>query len=222
PRDQGLAYAKYLARARQLHPDKSSSIGDAVYLRLASHFFRPTLVPNTLETERRRDELRRSVDPSKYIVRAGDRIVGAREVVTNEAHEKLAALHADLVRRGAATSRSLGGVLGPVLRDSLILGIFWVLMIFYRRETYHERRQVALIVGLFALVLLQAAAVARFVPEHAEIVILPFLAMMLTVLFNGRVSMIAAMTLAALTGLQPGLHHIPAPPSCIDGARRPA
>src|SRR5207247_9718072 len=48
---------------------------------------------------------------------------------------------------------------------------------------------------LFRSVLLQAAAVARFVPEHAEIVILPFLAMMLTVLFNGRVSMIAAMIL---------------------------
>src|SRR3989454_11558622 len=92
----------------------------------------------------------------------------------------------------SATSHSLGGALGPMLRDSLILAIFWVLMVFYRRETYAELRQVALIVGLFALVLLQAAAVARFVPEHAEIVILPFLAMMLTVLFNGRVSMIAA------------------------------
>src|SRR6266704_2394528 len=217
PRDQVLSYAQYLARARQVHPDKSSSVGDAVYLRLASHFFRPTLVPNTVETERRRDELRRSVDPSKYIVRAGDRIVSAHEVVTNEVHEKLVALHNDLVRRGAATSRSLGGALGPMLRDSLILAIFWVLMVFYRRETYAELRQVALIVGLFALVLLQAAAVARFVPEHAEIVILPFLAMMLTVLFNGRVSMIAAMILAAVIGLQPVFHEMPALFFCMVG-----
>ncbi|PYO81231.1 MAG: hypothetical protein DMD65_13060, partial [Gemmatimonadetes bacterium] len=217
PRDQVLSYAQYLARARQVHPDKSSSVGDAVYLRLASHFFRPTLVPNTVETERRRDELRRSVDPSKYIVRAGDRIVSAHEVVTNEVHEKLVALHNDLVRRGAATSHSLGGALGPMLRDSLIVAIFWVLMVFYRRETYAELRQVALIVGLFALVLLQAAAVARFVPEHAEIVILPFLAMMLTVLFNGRVSMIAAMILAAVIGLQPVFHEMPALFFCMVG-----
>src|SRR2546425_3643923 len=40
PRDQVLSYAQYLARARQVHPDKSSSVGDAAYLRLASHFFR--------------------------------------------------------------------------------------------------------------------------------------------------------------------------------------
>jgi putative nucleotidyltransferase with HDIG domain len=186
-------------------------------VRLAGHFFRATLEPNTLETERRRDELRRSVDPSKYIVRGGDRIVGAHEVVTSEAHEKLVALHTDLVRRGAATSRSAGGVLGPILRDSLILAIFWVLLVFYRRETYRERRQVALIGGLFGLVLLQAAAVAHFFPQHPEIVILPFLAMMLTVLLNGRVSMIAAMILSIVIGLQPVSHDVPALFFCVIG-----
>ena len=217
PRDQVLSYAQYLVRARAIHPDRGSSVGDQLYVRLAGHFFRPTLIPNTLETERRRDELRRSVDPSKYIVRAGDRIVGAHEVVTNEAHEKLVALHSDLVRRGGATSRALGGVLGPILRDSLIFAIFWVLLVFYRRETYRERRQVALIGGLFALVLLEAATVARFVPSHPEIIFLPFMAMLLTVLFNGRVSMIAAMILAIVIGLQPVFHDIPALFLCVIG-----
>jgi membrane-associated HD superfamily phosphohydrolase len=216
-RDQILSYAQYLQRARAIHPDKGSSVGDALYVRLAGHFFRPTLIPNTLETERRRDELRRSVDPSKYIVRAGDRIVGAHEVVTNEAHEKLVALHTDLVRRGAATSRSAGGVFGPVLRDGLIFAIFWVLLVFYRRETYRDRRQVALIGSLFALVLVQAAVTARLVPQHAEIIILPFLAMTLTVLFNGRVSMIAAMILAIVIGQQPVFHDQPALFLCVIG-----
>src|SRR2546427_9093575 len=104
-------------------------------------------------------------------------------------HENLAALHNALVRRGAAPSGSVGGVFGPLLRDSLVLGIFWVLMVFYRRETYSEQRQVILIGSLFGLVLLQAAAVARFAPQHPEIMVLPFMAMMMTVLFNGRMSM---------------------------------
>jgi len=216
-RDQVLSYAQYLARARLVHPDKGSGIGAAAYLRLAGHFYRPTLVLNSLETERRRDELRRSVDPSKYIVRAGDRIVGAHEVVTNEAHEKLVALHNDLVRRGAATSRSVGGVFGPLLRDSLVLGIFWVLLVFYRRETYREWRQVTLMGCLFGLVLLQAAGVARFWPQHPEIIVLPFLAMMLTVLFNGRVSMNAAMIVAVVISLQPVFHDVPALFLCLVG-----
>ena len=216
-RDQVLSYAQYLARARLTHPDKGSSVGDAVYVRLAGHFFRPTLVPNTLETERRRDEQRRSVDPSKYIVRAGDRIVGAHEVVTNEVHEKLVALHSELVRHGTATSSSVGGVLGPLLRDSLVVGIFWVLLVFYRRETYREQRQVAVIGGLFGVVLLQAAAVARFFPQHPEVIALPLLAMMLTVLFNGRVSMNGVMIVAVVISLQPVFHDVPALLLCLGG-----
>jgi len=216
-RDQVLSYAQYLGRARLTHPDKGSSVGDAVSVRLAGHFFRPTLVPNTLETERRRDEQRRSVDPSKYIVRAGDRIVGAHEVVTNEVHEKLVALHSELVRHGTATSSSVGGVLGPLLRDSLVVGIFWVLLVFYRRETYREQRQVAVIGGLFGVVLLQAAAVARFFPQHPEVIALPLLAMMLTVLFNGRVSMNGVMIVAVVISLQPVFHDVPALFLCLGG-----
>ncbi|HVH08947.1 MAG TPA: HDIG domain-containing protein, partial [Gemmatimonadales bacterium] len=216
-RDQVLSYAQYLKQARAIDPDKGSSVGDELYVRLAGHFFRPTLLPNTLETERRRDELRRSVDPSKYIVRGGDRIVGPPGVVTTEAHEKLAALHAELVRRGAATSHSAAGVLGSVLRDSLILAIFWVLLAFYRRETYREQRQVALIGGLFGLVLVEAALVARFAPAHPELVVLPFMAMMFTVLFNGRVSMIAAMIVSVVIGLQPVFHDVPALFVCVVG-----
>jgi len=41
--------------------------------------------------------------------------------------------------------------------------------------------------------------------------------MMLTVLFNGRVSMIAAMILASVIGLQPALHEVPALFLCLVG-----
>jgi len=52
--------------------------------------------------------------------------------------------------------------------------------------------------------------VARFAPHHPEIIVLPFMAMMMTVLFNGRVSMIAAMIIAVVIGLQPVFHDVPA------------
>ena len=216
-RDQVLTFAQYLNRAKQLHPDAGSSVGDVLYLKLVRQFFRPTLIPKPLETERRRNELRGSVDPSKYIVRAGDRIVGANEVVTNEAHERLVTLHQELLRRGAATTYSIRGVIGPLLRDSLIIAIFWVLLVFYRRETYRDLGQVSLIGGLFAILLTQAGMVARSYSAHPEIIFMPFLAMMMTVLFNGRVSMIAAMILAVVIGQQPVFHDVPATFLCVVG-----
>ncbi|HEY6853425.1 MAG TPA: HDIG domain-containing metalloprotein [Gemmatimonadales bacterium] len=209
-RTQVLSFPQYLTRAKANQPDKGTPVADPLYIKLAGRFFRPTLVPNAAETERRRDELRRSVNPSKYTVRAGDVIVAAHEVVTSEAHERLAALHQELLRRGAATSRSLSGLIGVVLRDSLIIGLFWVLMLFYRRETYTNQRQVAFVGVFFALAILGAAAVARSAPQHPELIPLPFVAIMFTVLFNGRVSMIAALILSALIGSQPVFHDVPA------------
>src|SRR5256885_3000272 len=123
----------------------------------------------------------------------------------------------ELLRRGAATSRSGLGVLGPILRDSLVLGIFWVLLLFYRRETYRETREVALVGCLFAAAIVGGAAIARWVPQHPVLIPLPFTAMMLTVLFNGRVSMIAAMILAVVIGIQPVFHDSPALFFCVVG-----
>src|SRR3989454_6560177 len=71
---------------------------------------------------------------------------------------------------------------------------------------------------LFRSVLLsQAGLVARFYPAHPEVIFMPFLAMMMTVLFNGRVSMIAAMILAVVIGQQPVLHDVPATFLCVVG-----
>ncbi|HXF95376.1 MAG TPA: HDIG domain-containing protein [Gemmatimonadales bacterium] len=217
PRDQVVTHQTYLAQAKALHPDRASSTGDAVYLKLVNRFFRATIVLDRELTERRRAELRGSVDPRKYFVAAGEVIVAAGSVVTSDAHERLLALHQELVRRGAATTLSVPGVLGPVLRNALILSVFWVLLLFYRRETYRELRQVAMIAGLFALTILGAAAVARLVPLHPELIPIPFMAVMMTVLFNGRVSMIAVMIVSVLVGLQPVFHDAPALFLCLAG-----
>jgi putative nucleotidyltransferase with HDIG domain len=216
-RPQMLTYGRYLELAKAEHPDRGSSVGDAVYLKLAGHFFRPTLVPNAAETTRRRDELRRSVDPNKYVVRAGDRLVAAHEVVTTEAAERVRALHQEMLRRGAASSPSLAGVIGALLRDSMILSLFWVLMFFYRRETYRDQRQVALVGLVFAAVIVGAAAVARWLPDHPELIPVPFGAIMLTILFNGRVSMIAMMIASSLIGMQAVFHDRPALFLCLVG-----
>jgi putative nucleotidyltransferase with HDIG domain len=137
--------------------------------------------------------------------------------VTSEARERLVALQQELLRRGAATSRSARGLFGPLLRDGLVIAIFWVLLLFYRRETYREQRQVALVACLFGATILGAAAIARWVPQHPVLIPLPFAAMMMTVLFNGRVSLIAALIMAVLIGLQPVFHDSPTLFFCVVG-----
>ena len=217
PRGQVFTFSGVLQSAQATHPDPGSTTGDAVFLKLVRRLFRPTLVRNDLETARRKSELAAGVERSKYAVRQGDVLVTAGQIVTGPTEERLSALHAELVRRGAATSSTVGGKIGTLLRNLLILSVFWVLMLFYRRETYARVRQVGTVSGFFVCTIIAAAAVARTAPAHGELILLPFTAMMLTVLFNGRVSMIAAMILAVLIGTQPVFQDSPVLFLCFTG-----
>ncbi|HTR21153.1 MAG TPA: HDIG domain-containing protein, partial [Gemmatimonadales bacterium] len=208
-KSQVLTAEGYLGRARGLHPDPGSSVGDLVYLKLVRRSFRITLTRDDLATTRRRNELIAGVDRTKFAVRQGDRLIGQGEVVTEAVAEKLTALHAELVRRGSVSSATVGGWIGPIIRNGLIICVFWVLMLFYRRETYREPGQVGLVAALFAAAITGGALVAHWVPDHPELIPLPFTAMMMTVLFNGRVSMIGAMILTALIATQPVFHDTP-------------
>jgi hypothetical protein len=202
PRAAVPAYRQFLERRGSHHPTPNSSVGDPIFVKLLAAVFRPSLVPNTAETEQLRAELRASVDPVKDRVRQNELIVGAHQLVTLEAHERLVALRNELVRRGG-TERSFTSAVGQILTNALVLSIFWLLLLLYRRESYSRLRHVLLFAILFGIVILGAAINFRFVSEAPELIPIPFAAMLLTVLFSGRVAMLGAAVLAVLLGSQP-------------------
>ena len=71
-------------------------------------------MPDPTLTTARREQLRASVDPVRYGVRAGERMIAAGQPVTEETRAKLIALHQELAARGAEgfwTPRAIGGLL---------------------------------------------------------------------------------------------------------------
>ncbi len=204
PRDSILSFAGFLDRRSGALPAPHSSVGDQVYVKLLNVLFRPTLIPSVAETEALRAELRASVDSVRDVVRANERIVAAHEVVSAEARDRLLALRAELIRRGEAEGMSFPVAVGQVLSNGLVLAIFWTLLLFYRRESYRNLRQMLLVTTLFALVIGGAAINSRFIiPGSPELIPIPFAAMLFTVLFSGRIGIMAAVVLAMLLGTQP-------------------
>src|SRR5690348_5366564 len=78
--DSIQTFSMLVSRARLIHPDPTSVVGDGIYSRLLAALFHPTIVPNGAATELRRDDIRRSVPTAKYEVRVGEKIIGANEV----------------------------------------------------------------------------------------------------------------------------------------------
>ncbi len=201
-RDSVLTLRSYLDLRIEFHPDPNASVGDQTYAKILNAFFAPSLLPNVALTQRRRAELRAAVDSVKDRVLSGERIVQDHEVITASVRDRLLALQQELLDRGGAAGANLSGWLGQVLTNGLILAVFWLLLTIYLPEAYREMRQVLLLASLFGVVVAGAAVTFRFIHVGPELIPIPFTAILLTVLFNGRIAMVAAMVLAVLIGSQ--------------------
>ncbi len=199
--DSLLSFASLLSRSRAFEPDPNSSVASALYLKLLSAFFRPTVTLDQFATEQRRQELRNSVNVNEYMVRAGEKVVGAHEVVGQAEFEKMRALH-DAMQARTRGQRALGRIAGSVAYNALVLAIFGIAIVLFRPQLYSAFRSLAMFAAVFLLVLVVSAVAAKWQPVHPELVPVALAAIILSVLFDSRISMIAAMILAVLVGGQ--------------------
>ncbi|HEX5408846.1 MAG TPA: HDIG domain-containing protein [Gemmatimonadaceae bacterium] len=194
-------FGSFLGQARALQPDANSSVANGLYVKLLSAFFHPTIRLDRVATESRRQELRNSVDVNQYTVRAGEKIVGAHEVVGKAEFDKMRALH-DAMQSRASGQRAVGRIAGSVAYNALVLAIFGIAIVLFRPQLYRSFRSLTLFGAVFLIVLAAAALAARWQPVHPELVPVALAAIILSVLFDSRISMIGAMILAVLVGGQ--------------------
>ena len=201
PADSVPVFSTLVARARAVHPDPASAVGDAVYLTVVGALFHPTLVIDRAAYERDRAAMLRAVDDVAYRVRAGEKIVGAHEVVGREEHAKLVALR-DAVGSRVAAENVAGRVTGAVLFNMLVIALLGITLLLFRPQLYASLRALALFALVFALVLVAAAVLASMRPLHPELLPIALAATLIGLLFDPRIAMIAAMILAVLIGGQ--------------------
>ncbi len=201
PADSVATFNMLVSRARLIHPDPGSAVGDSLYMRLLATFFHPTIVPDRATTELRREEVRRSIPVAKYEVQAGEKIIVANEVVGREQNEKLRALR-DAVDKYRGSQRGLRRVAGAVLFDFLLVVLLGATIIAFRPAVYKNFRWLLLVAGTSALVLLGGAIVSVVRPVHPELVPVALAAVLLSALFDRRSSVCAAMVLATLVAGQ--------------------
>jgi putative nucleotidyltransferase with HDIG domain len=111
---------------------------------------------------------------------------------------------------GLALTGASAWIIGPLLYDAALPGVFWLLLLFYRRETWDSLREMSFFTGLFVLVIALSGLLQHEVPGRPELIPISFAAILVTVLYHGRLSVFAAVTLAIVVGLQWELRDTPA------------
>ena len=201
-RDSIITRTQFLELRNSEHPDPNSAVADQLFIKWLSEFFQPTITPNEAETESRRGEVGASVDSVKDRVQQNERIINSHEIVTLRAHDRLLALQQELLNQGAVNERSVRSVAGQILTNGLVIAVFWLLLMLYVPDTYAEIRHLLVFTALFAIVIVAASTNHKFIHPGAELIPIPFAALVISVLFNGRIAMVAAIVMAVLLGSQ--------------------
>lgn len=208
PRDSIRTFADLVESADRAGRRLGNEEAGRAVRRLVAAFYRPTIVLDAELTERRREQLRQSVDSVRYSVRAGERLAERGAVISEEAHAKLTALAAELEDKDVE-SVAMRTTIGTILFNTVVLTPFWLLLVLYKRETYADLRHMMFFALVFAAVVLASALLHGLFEDRPELLPVPLAAMLITMLFNGRIAVMGAVTLAILLGGQWALQETP-------------
>lgn len=165
-------------------------------------FFVPSLRPDWTTTEQDRARARAAVRLTKGEVLRGERIIAAGDRVTDEQIERLQAYTQELERRGEL-DRGRGGLrtAGSFLFNLIILGILGTLLYFYRVHVYRDFRHLVLVACLALAVVAVAAIIGRN-DAHVALIPIAFPALVVAMLWDGRLAMNLSLILAVLLASQ--------------------
>jgi putative nucleotidyltransferase with HDIG domain len=161
-------------------------------------------VLDVVATELDRDAAARSVPTTKARVLQGQAIVRAADPIGAPELARLSAYEAQLRKDGLLEGGGvrLVPVLGAELLNLMLLAIFGLLLLFFRREVYANFRWVLLIGLLVAAYFGAAAGIAR---NHLASELLPiaFVGLPVGVLWDTRMALVLVLVLAGITGTLP-------------------
>jgi cyclic-di-AMP phosphodiesterase PgpH len=212
PRDSLLAPDRFYSLAAERLPATAPELAELQRLVLI-RFFQPNLEFDEIQTEAARERARAAVDPVKGTVLQGERIVGAHEQIGELEEERLRAYQAELTRRGRdaiGDQGTWGRALGAILYNALVLGIFGALLFFFRRSLYGDWRSLILFAALVVIVAAGGAMIARLdLPQ--ELIPVTFAALIVAVLWDGRLGVMLALVLSLLIAGQTPFLGVTAP-----------
>lgn len=206
PLSDVLSGREFYALAESLLPAGTSpEVAEILRLALVNHM-EYTLVFNPVETADDRAQTVGAVRTSGSEVLAGEAIVRANERITPETARTLQAYRDALREAGFLEDTGVG--LAPyvgagILNLSLLL-VFGLLVYFFRRELYTNVRWIVLL-SILVAVYIGVAGIVAHNEWPVELLPIAFVALAVSVLWDGRMALVLVLTLAVLSAIQPGM-----------------
>lgn len=188
--------------ARDNFDTRFSSAQDTISIGLAflGRVLQPSLVYLPNETQSRYRDREQRVTRSTGLVQEGEAIVRRGDVITPEIHRRLESLARVHVEQQGGL-RPISFFMGKLLLTCLTFAMFFLFLYMLRREVYDSTRNILLLCILFAITVSFFGVIAHLPLSPAFAVPIALAPILITVLFDSRIGMISAVTLAGIGGL---------------------
>ncbi|MEX0856470.1 MAG: HDIG domain-containing metalloprotein [Gemmatimonadota bacterium] len=167
-------------------------------------FMDATLRFDPVATEQDQTVARRAVGTIRNTVLQGEAVVRANQQVGEVELDRLRAYEEALRAQesGEGAGFGIAGFVGGITLNLLLLGVFGTLVYLYAGEVYRNFRWL-LLLGVLILAFVGAAGVVARNPALPAVALpIAFVSLAVAVLWDGRLALILAATLAALIGAQ--------------------
>lgn len=203
PRDSLLIAREFFNEAATLLPRDASTQVEELLRLVLIQFLVPTYILDVTATEEDRENARRAVSTTKATILQGEAIVRANQAVGAAEVERLTAYQDQLRSRGTPPEGGprLGPIFGSVVLNILLLGIYGLLLFFYRPEVYGDFRWILLQGILVAAYFGVAGLVARH-DLPTELLPVTFAALATAVLWDSRMALVLGIMVGVTTGAQ--------------------
>lgn len=203
--DRNEAWIDAKRQIRSAIGEENSDLVSAAF-ELVVHFLRPNLVYQSEITERRQKEAIARVPISKGIVLENEKIVDANTRVTPEIQRKLeslAAAKSDQTGEEGFLS-SLYSSIGRLIFVGIILFFFVAFILNYRPEIYEDNKHLLLLSIIFIIFIVLTYVMFYQWNLSEYIIPVTIAAMMMTIIYDARVSFFGTITLVMLISVMLG------------------
>ena len=173
---------------------------------LIVEFMKPNLLFDRETTERRQKESLDIVPRSQGVVLENELIVDANMRITDDILLKLNSLSSAVKKQdyGRGIFKNIQSILGTIILLSVIVSLFFVFIIIYRKTIFQDWKMVLLISIVFLLQVVSAHIVLIQLELSEYLIPVTMGAMTLTILFDARMGFMATTSMAILMGIMMG------------------
>lgn len=138
------------------------------------NYVEPNLVYDKERSETAKNDLLGAIAPAAGMVKAGQKIIGTGEIVTEERYRELSSLEREINRRGASMEQINFNFIGNALYVCALIILFTVYLSLFRKDYFDKPRNILMLYALITIYPILVSLMMQHSYFSFSVYVLPF------------------------------------------------